>query len=109
MKKDEVYNAIVKGFKETVRYERVQSRKGPVENTPWNSLVPWYFTPVLTTDERRLHLANNGWVMGWKAAEDFAAAGALVYLSRHLVAWSDCVKLRYLMIDTMPPTRLQIW
>lgn len=39
--------------------------------------------------------ANNGWVMGWDSTKDFASPGALVYLQRQLVVWSDCVKLRY--------------
>eukprot|EP00921_Rhytidocystis_pertsovi_P016924 GHVQ01026653.1.p1 GENE.GHVQ01026653.1~~GHVQ01026653.1.p1 ORF type:complete len:1157 (-),score=119.47 GHVQ01026653.1:1814-5284(-) len=33
--------------------------------------------------------------MGWDATKDFAGKGSLVYLRRQLVAWSDCVKLRY--------------
>nr|CEL76447.1 TPA: glycogen debranching enzyme, putative [Toxoplasma gondii VEG] len=80
------------------RWERLQCKRGALGEKHWEALAPRYFTP-LNEDEQevteRTVLANNGWVMGWKATEDFAAAGALVYLRRELVVWSDCVKLRY--------------
>lgn len=93
-KKDEIQQTILNSCRGTINYERVECKKGPVSNSPWNSLVPWYFTPV-TQNGTTHYLANNGWVMNWKSSEDFAAPGALVYLSRSLCAWSDCVKLRY--------------
>lgn len=93
---DETYKNIMTAIEGTVRYERIQSHKGPIESTkPWNGLLPRYFTPVTMDDGQVLHFANNGWVMNWDSSVDFAARGTLVYLSRRLVAWSDCIKLRY--------------
>lgn len=91
----EMGGTILNSIEGYVRWERVQCRKGPIGESHWNALVPRYFTPVTTKIGETLHLANNGWVMDWNAENDFAAAGSLVYLSRSLVAWSDCIKLRY--------------
>ncbi|PFH35082.1 Amylo-alpha-1,6-glucosidase [Besnoitia besnoiti] len=79
------------------RWERLECRRGPLGEKHWEALAPRYFTPLDESPEpaQRSVLANNGWVMGWDATKDFAAAGALVYLRRELVVWSDCVKLRY--------------
>ncbi|CBZ54178.1 putative glycogen debranching enzyme [Neospora caninum Liverpool] len=80
------------------RWERLQCRRGPLGLKHWEALAPRYFTPLNEEEPdvtKRTVLANNGWVMGWDATKDFAAAGALVYLRRELVVWSDCVKLRY--------------
>lgn len=91
---DETYTSILDTLAGTLRYERVECKRHKVDNAPWNSILPWYFTPVVCDDGEILHLANNGWVMNWKSSEDFAGPGTLVYLSRQLVAWSDCVKLK---------------
>ncbi|XP_055388932.1 glycogen debranching enzyme-like [Condylostylus longicornis] len=91
----EVQHTILNAIEGFVRWERVQCNKGPVGKTHWDGLVPRYFTPIVTKGGETLHLANNGWVMDWDAEKDFAAPGSLVYLSRSLVAWSDCIKLRY--------------
>lgn len=91
----EVVYQVLDAIEGYVRWERLQCRKGPVGKTHWNALIPRYFTPVVTKSGDTLHLANNGWVMDWDAERDFAAPGSLVYLSRAVVAWSDCIKLRY--------------
>lgn len=91
----EVNDCILNSIEGYVRWERLQCRKGSIGETHWNALVPRYFTPVVTKLGETLHLANNGWVMDWDSEKDFAAPGSLVYLSRSLVAWSDCIKLRY--------------
>ncbi|XP_058515908.1 uncharacterized protein LOC131479414, partial [Ochotona princeps] len=80
------------------RWERLECKRGPLTENHWEALAPRYFTPLPHEKEDSssvIALANNGWVMGWDATKDFAAAGALVYLRRELVVWSDCVKLRY--------------
>lgn len=92
---DEIYQSVLASLRGTVRYERLECGKSEIDNTPWNSVLPLYFTPIKCDDGRELHLANNGWVMNWKCSEDFAGPGSLVYLGRQLVVWSDCVKLRY--------------
>ncbi|KAL8426778.1 hypothetical protein Efla_003372 [Eimeria flavescens] len=87
-----------------VRYERLVCRRGPIGRDHWSALTPRYFTvmkPKVTSKATAagaadvIALANNGWVMNWDAAKDFAAPGSLVYLRRELVVWSDCIKLRY--------------
>eukprot|EP00922_Rhytidocystis_sp_ex-Travisia-forbesii_P044877 GHVS01066912.1.p1 GENE.GHVS01066912.1~~GHVS01066912.1.p1 ORF type:complete len:1880 (+),score=289.48 GHVS01066912.1:287-5926(+) len=91
----ETEDAVLSSIEGHVRYDRVECQKGPVGKEHWESLVPRYFTAV-KDDKGELHyLANNGWVMDWDATKDFAARGCLVYLRRQLVAWSDCIKLRY--------------
>lgn len=80
------------------RWERLECRRGPLGMKHWEALAPRYFTPLNEHEPdvtKRTVVANNGWVMGWDATKDFAAAGSLVYLRRELVVWSDCVKLRY--------------
>ena len=70
----------------TIRYERL--RVGKIDEP----LVPRYFSILENGDKA----ANNGWVMNWPAGIDFAAPGHhLVFMRRHVVAWGDCLKLRY--------------
>ncbi|EZG43752.1 putative glycogen debranching enzyme [Gregarina niphandrodes] len=90
-----IKNSIMDSMRGTLRYERLQLRKGPIEYTPWNSVVPWYFTPVEAEDGQTYYLAHNGWVMGWGGPKGFIERGSTVYLRRSLIAWSDCVKLNY--------------
>ncbi|KAJ3159368.1 hypothetical protein HDU86_001686 [Geranomyces michiganensis] len=64
-------------------------------------LVDLYFTR-LSKDEAvgdreadELVLANNGWIWNADPLINFAAPGSKAYLRREVIAWSDCVKLRY--------------
>ena len=69
-----------------IRYERLEVGK---IDAP---LLPRYFSQLANGD----FAVNNGWVMNWPAGIDFASPGHhMVYLKRHVVAWGDCVKLRY--------------
>lgn len=92
-----------------IRYERLNPQ-GPYFNKPISEsepLVAPYFvhTPweefSIASEERAMYkageqfMAHNGWVMGAASVEDFACSSSNVYLGRELVAWGDCIKLRY--------------
>ena len=87
------FESAFRACESTLRYERLVSGKldGP--------LLPKYFTRLPSGD----WAANNGWVMNWPAGVDFAAPGHhLVFMRRHVVAWGDCLKLRYDTTYTSP-------
>ncbi|KAI8915293.1 glucanotransferase domain of glycogen debranching enzyme-domain-containing protein [Powellomyces hirtus] len=69
--------------------------------TRWNPLVDLYFTRLPRNDVTKnrhpdeLSLANNGWIWNADPLVNFAAAGSKAYLRREVIAWGDCVKLRY--------------
>lgn len=99
---------IVSALEGTVRYERLELRKGPIDKGPYNSVLPPYFTEIKKTEsvgeEEEIsqppsifYLANNGWIMDWDASKNFSDLefAAETYMSRRLVAWSDCVKLNF--------------
>lgn len=120
-----VEDSILNALEGSVRHERLVEKKGPITLNPGNTLTTCYFTIVVPRhrDEykciksaiekigvngfsslnhseqeivKKYTVANNGWVMGWDARHDFAAPSAShIYLRRGLVAWGDCVKLRY--------------
>ncbi|KAF7458527.1 Gdb1p glycogen debranching enzyme [Cryptosporidium felis] len=91
----EINNSICSSVRGLIVWERVECNKGPIGLNHWESLTPRYFTPVQDFSGKTHYLANNGWVMGWNAKNDFAAPGSFVYLKRDLIVWSDCVKLKY--------------
>uniref|UniRef100_H2ZLQ6 Glycogen debranching enzyme n=1 Tax=Ciona savignyi TaxID=51511 RepID=H2ZLQ6_CIOSA len=95
-------SAGVQNFLATVKYERFDP-KGP-KTVLVNKLHPLntvYFhhdfedTSVMEEEEAKFIWANNGWVMGANALENFAEFPGVVYLRRELVCWGDSVKLRY--------------
>lgn len=92
-----------------IRYERLNPN-GPYFELPVSQdcpLVAPYFshspfkTFKVAQEEQLMYksgdsfMAHNGWVMGSPSTDDFALSGSLVYLKRELVAWGDCIKLRY--------------
>lgn len=56
------------------------------------ALFPRYFVNI-GTDEDKLYAACNGWVMS--SGTDFISHTEKLYTIRHVIVWSDCVKLRY--------------
>eukprot|EP00922_Rhytidocystis_sp_ex-Travisia-forbesii_P065765 GHVS01097680.1.p1 GENE.GHVS01097680.1~~GHVS01097680.1.p1 ORF type:complete len:1836 (-),score=266.89 GHVS01097680.1:358-5865(-) len=91
----ETEDLVVSAIEGNVRYERLERHNCTIGKEHWQGLVPRYFTEVKDESGQTHYLANNGWVMDWDASKDFAAPGSLVYLQRRMVAWSDCIKLRY--------------
>lgn len=92
-----------------IRYERLNP-SGPYFGqsvAPERPLVAPYFTHSphqnfkIANEESlmykmgHLFMAHNGWVMGSTSTEDFASPTSQVYLKRELIAWGDCIKLRY--------------
>lgn len=61
-------------------------------------LVDTYFTRLPASDKfkrEELCLANNGWIWGANPLQNFALLPSKAYLRREVIAWGDCVKLRY--------------
>ncbi|KAJ3088189.1 hypothetical protein HK102_009342 [Quaeritorhiza haematococci] len=84
------------------RYLRVSEhgpKLGPISRE--NPLVDTYFTrlpnnPVTAKlHSHEMKLANNGWIWNADPLVNFAAPGSKAYLRREVIAWGDCVKLRY--------------
>ncbi|KAI8820466.1 glucanotransferase domain of glycogen debranching enzyme-domain-containing protein [Fimicolochytrium jonesii] len=93
---------IVENVSSRAKYLRVEKhgpRLGSLSRE--NPLVDNYFTrlPVnaktKNRDKDELVLANNGWIWNADPLVNFAAAGSKAYLRREVIAWGDCVKLRY--------------
>lgn len=96
-----------------IKYERLNPNgpyfKQPVD--PTRPLVAPYFThtPIeefkIVQEERKMYsveqgslfMAHNGWVMGASAgnADCSSNINADIYFKRELIAWGDCIKLRY--------------
>ncbi|XP_059049795.1 glycogen debranching enzyme [Achroia grisella] len=97
----------------TMQYFRLQSDGPKIEEvSEKNPLVPRYFlwaggaAGALSAAQAEaaacgaraaLVMAHSGWLLDADPLQDFAAppAAGRAYLRRELVAWSDCVKLRY--------------
>ncbi|KAJ3412537.1 hypothetical protein HDV05_000618 [Chytridiales sp. JEL 0842] len=99
---DEDVAAIKENIVNRARYLRVDGHGPKLGHiTKSNPIVDTYFTR-LPVNERtsRLHpdemcLANNGWIWNADPLQNFAGPGSKAYLRREVIAWGDCVKLRY--------------
>ena len=99
---DDDLKAIIENSRSRVKYQRLEEhgpRMGPC--TPDAPLVDRMFTALPNNkrtakhDPKSLFLANNGWIWNANPLEDFASADSRAYLRREVIAWGDCVKLRY--------------
>ena len=102
-------NYAINNALDAIRYERLNPN-GPYYGKPVSPTCPLvspYFnhTPFdefrISQEEKKMYnegqkfMAHNGWVMGATGTEDFAGPESNVYLRRELIAWGDCIKLRY--------------
>ncbi|KAI8607433.1 glucanotransferase domain of glycogen debranching enzyme-domain-containing protein [Chytriomyces sp. MP71] len=94
--------AIVANVWSRARYLRVDShgpKLGPISRK--DPLVDTYFTRLAFNENTRnfhsdaLCLANNGWIWNGDPLSNFAGPDSKAYLRRDVIAWGDCVKLRY--------------
>lgn len=83
-------------FGDRLRYLRLDSngpQLGPISAK--HPVIETYFTRVDDKNGNTHWLANNGWVWGGNPLVDFALDKTKTYLTRELIVWGDCVKLRY--------------
>jgi len=85
---DDALHAALRNIENTVRYERLQQRLGPI--TEASPLVQPYFTRI-----GDVAMANNGFIWNHDPLDDFIGPHSLAYLRRDIIIWSDCVKLNY--------------
>lgn len=106
----EILDYAINNALNAIRYERLNPA-GPYFQKPLSEQMPLvapYFshTPLkefrIVQEERLIYesgqrfTAHNGWVMGCTSStDDFASPSSQVYLKRELIAWGDCIKLRY--------------
>ncbi len=79
-----------------IKYLRVDDH-GPKlgEINKKNPLTEPYFTRFTAKDGKDYQLANNGWIWNGNPLVDFASNQTKSYLTREVIIWGDCVKLRY--------------
>ncbi|KAI9015038.1 glucanotransferase domain of glycogen debranching enzyme-domain-containing protein [Gaertneriomyces semiglobifer] len=99
---DEDVRILLENITSRARYLRVEPNGPRLANiSRENPLVDVYFTRLPVTEKTRdrhpdeLALANNGWIWNADPLVNFAAPPSKAYLRREVIAWSDCVKLRY--------------
>ncbi|KAI9353686.1 glucanotransferase domain of glycogen debranching enzyme-domain-containing protein [Obelidium mucronatum] len=101
---DEDVAAIITNVWSRARFFRVDPhgpKLGPISEAVADPFVDTYFTRLpLTVHTHKLHpdamcLANNGWIWNGDPLNNFAGPGSKAYLRRDVIAWGDCVKLRY--------------
>ena len=80
-----------------LRFDQSGPKLGVIDEL--SPIVDTYFTRLsplecnATQDE--LCLANNGWIWAGDPLCNFAGPESKAYLRREVIAWGDCVKLRY--------------
>ncbi|KAI9332132.1 glucanotransferase domain of glycogen debranching enzyme-domain-containing protein, partial [Zopfochytrium polystomum] len=94
--------AIVENVASRAKYLRVDDhgpKLGPVSRS--DPFVDTYFTRLPENEitkglhAEELALANNGWIWNADPLLNFASPQSKAYLRREVIAWGDCVKLRY--------------
>lgn len=102
---DEDVKAILSNLEGRLTYMRIEAggpKLGPITKT--SPFCEPYFTrlspdhPAVKKAKhspQALALANNGWIWAADPLMDFASSKSRVYLRREVIAWGDCVKLRY--------------
>ncbi|KAJ3123418.1 hypothetical protein HK098_001911 [Nowakowskiella sp. JEL0407] len=94
--------SIVENTTHRARYLRVADhgpKLGPLSRE--NPIVDTYFTRLPQNDVTKNHhldemaLACNGWIWNADPLLNFAGPQSKAYLRREVIAWGDCVKLRY--------------
>jgi glycogen debranching enzyme len=81
---------ILRNIEGDIRYHKLERRNYTINDS--NPLVQPYFSRL----KNGAVAAFNGFIMDNRnVLEDFAGPGTLHYFKRNIVAWSDCVKLRY--------------
>ncbi|KAG9312806.1 glycoside hydrolase family 13 protein [Chiua virens] len=92
-----------------VKYLRLDSN-GPKlgEISKDSPLVEPYFTrlPGFESNPSLYAVANNGWIWNANPLVNFALPPSKAYLRREVIAWADCVKLRY---GSGPSDNPQLW
>ena len=93
---DKNVDTIIENLHNRVVYERVAlhgPKMGPISSQ--SPLSGTYFTRFHGSDGQHYALANNGWIWNADPFQNFAEAGSESYFLREIMAWGDCVKLRY--------------
>ncbi|KAI8914340.1 glucanotransferase domain of glycogen debranching enzyme-domain-containing protein [Gorgonomyces haynaldii] len=95
-------DAIISGISSRAKYLRIEQhgpRLGKISQS--SPIVDTYFTRLPRNDVTKsrkgdeLYLANNGWIWNADPLMNFAGPESKAYLRREVIAWGDCVKLRY--------------
>lgn len=74
------------------RFAQNGPKEGPI--TEKSPIVLPYFDRIETKNGPQ-YLVCNGWIMDAPPTTDFVAPGNESYLTRQVVIWNDCIKLRY--------------
>ncbi|KAJ3319863.1 hypothetical protein HDV06_005839 [Boothiomyces sp. JEL0866] len=87
---------ILEQIRNRAKYLRLDDhgpKLGPVSKD--QPLVDTYFTRIQHENPDMRMLANNGWIWNADPLVNFASKESKAYLQRTVIAWGDCVKLRY--------------
>ena len=127
---ESIVQSICSALRNTIHYRFIEKDHSTLYPTRYYPLVEQYFTDVCdpTREHRRsyssesttLFCANNGWTfdnckdtmnIGWNGMRRyiFQSSDSILpfiiqtkYLTREIVIWSDCIKLRYFENRTKP-------